>query len=312
MPDNLRDDTHFQEPTRHSAPMKMHAIALLLGVLSLGTGCATTAPWLGDPPPPLQRAIVEPADIASAQAIEARIKALSQTLPAPGEPWFEFVRGSQRVIVSAPHATRPLREGKYRFSDGPGTAALAQSLHAICGATVINTTRNSPSDPNYYDDNDYKRELARLIAELHPMLVLDIHGSHPSRPYEVDFGTMHGDSLLGQEALVTDLAVHLRAEGLLNLSDNRFAASGKETVTKFASRLGVPAIQLEISTTRLQTGQGCPANAPLTCGSLESHRFAQLLQGLIRYLESMGQCTRAPPENSGAPTGPAPTPTAAG
>lgn len=282
--------------------------------LALGTGCATVAPPMATPPhaatlisqapPPMRRADIIPTDIERAVQAEAAIETSSKVPLQPGEPWFVATVGSQRVIASAPHATSPLREGKRRFSDGPATAALAQSLHALCGATVIYTTREGPSDPNYYDDNDYKRELARLIAEQSPMLVLDIHGSHPSRPYDVDFGTMHGASLLGRDELVTRLAEQLRAEGLTNLSDNFFAASGKETVTKFASRLGVPTIQLEISATRLQPGRGCDATTPATCGSLDTHRFAQLLQGLVRYLEGLGQChrdTAAPPVTTPVP-----------
>lgn len=274
----------------------MRTIVVLMAAMSLGAGCAMTAPQFRQPRTEaslsLRRAIVEPADIERAITTKGRIEKLRKTPPALGEPWFESRSGTQQVIVSAPHATKPFRDGKYRFSDGPGTAALAQSLHTICGVSVINTIRDSPSDPNYYDDNDYKRELARLIAEQRPALVLDIHGSHPSRPYDVDFGTMDGAYLLGQEELVASLAAHLREEGLTNLSDNRFAASENDTITKFASRLHVPAIQLEISATWLEPSRGCDAANPSICGGLGSHRFAQLLQGLIRYLEDRGQCAR--------------------
>jgi len=282
-------------------------VKVVLGVLALAgmSSCATVAPSAPAASDSsagrrdaaiFERALVEPQQVAAAIATEARIAQSSQTLPGPQDAWFEAAAGSQRVIVSAPHATRPMREGQYRFSDGPGTAALAQALHTACGVSVINTTRDSPSDPNYYDDNDYKRALGQLIAQTHPVLVLDIHGSHPSRPYEVDLGTMKGASLLGHDALATSLLEHLRAEGMVNLSDNRFAASGKQTVTKFAAGHGVPAIQLEISATRLQPGRGCTtaATAPGECGSVDSHLFAQLLQGLIRYLGDLGQCS-APP-----------------
>lgn len=122
------------------------------------------------------------------------------------------------------------------------------------------------------------------------MLVLDIHGNHQNRPSDVDFGTRPGDSLLGREWLVANLAAQLRAEGLLNLSESRFAESGKEAVTTFTSRSGLPAIQREISATRLQTGHGCAAGDPTTCGRLEGYRFAQVLHGFVRYLDAMGQC----------------------
>ena len=34
-----------------------------------------------------------------------------------------------------------------------------------------------------------------LIGRLRPMLVVDLHGSHSYRPYDVDLGTMNGQSL---------------------------------------------------------------------------------------------------------------------
>lgn len=263
-------------------------------VLALMTGCAGFRPTAERQPThsAFERAVVEREHVASAIAFEARIDALSKQPAGPEEAWFEVLRGTRSVVVSAPHATRPFRNGVYRFSDGPGTAALAFALHRLCGVTSIHAIRDSPSDPNYYDDNDYKRALAGLITEIRPTIVLDIHGSHPSRPYDVDLGTMHGRSLLGKPHLGERLVARLRGEGLVNLSDNRFAASGPETVTKFVARFNVPAIQLEVSATRLQPGRGCveATKNPSACGSIDSHRFAQLLQALVRYLGDLGQC----------------------
>ncbi|WP_337882250.1 hypothetical protein [Chromobacterium haemolyticum] len=112
-----------------------------------------------------------------------------------------------------------------------------------------------------------------MIADRRPLLVLDLHGSHPYRPYDVDFGTLNGASLLGKPELQQRLELSLRQQGVLNVSDNYFAASKHQTIAKFASRLGVPAIQLEISSTWLT-----PSDS-----NLAAHRFAQLLQALVRY-----------------------------
>ena len=145
--------------------------------------------------------------------------------------------------------------------------------------TVIHTTWASPSDPNYYDDNEYKRTLGDLMQRLRPVLVLDLHGSSPYRPYDVDIGTMNGDSLLGRERYQTDLVAALRQEGLTSLSGNYFSAARTETVTKFAASRGVPAIQLEINATYLLLDEG-----NTTGELLSAQRFARLAQALTRYL----------------------------
>jgi len=228
------------------------------------------------PPLVLEKEIIDPATITAAIEVEKQIDGQSST-PAPADaPWFEVQEGTVPIVVSAPHATMPFREGKYRFADGAGTAALALALHELCGVTCIYTTFESPSDPNFYDDNAYKAALQTLLGKHHATLVLDLHGSHPYRPYDVDFGTMEGKSLLGHDALVPELAACLEREGLLNLSSNYFGASKNQTVTKFASAHGVPAIQLEISSTWLGPDRG----------DLEAHRFSQLLEALVRFVNA--------------------------
>jgi hypothetical protein len=237
----------------------------------------------------LQRAFIEPSMVQSAIDLEKEISA-QEALEAPdGESPLVVLKGNGNLIVTAPHATEPFREGRYRFSDGAGTAALAMMLHKLADATVIYTRYRTPSDPNYYDDNAFKKTLAELISLKKPALLLDIHGSHDFRPYEIDFGTMNGKSLLNCRASLTKLVASMRQEGIDNLSDNYFAAEKNLTIARFASARDVPTIQLEISSTWLRPSEG----------ELMAHRFSQLLQGLARYARSVSsdpaRACEAPP-----------------
>lgn len=226
---------------------------------------------------PLQRAFIEPSMLQGAIDLEKEISAQA-TLEAPdGESPLVVLKGKGNLIVTAPHATEPFREGRYRFSDGAGTAALAFMLHKLTDATVIYTRYRTPSDPNYYDDNTFKKTLAELIETQKPTLLLDIHGSHDFRPYDIDFGTMNGKSLLNCRVSMTKLVASLRQEGIANFSDNFFAAEKNLTIARFASAKGVPTIQLEISSTWLRPSES----------GLMAHRFSQLLQGLARYAKSV-------------------------
>lgn len=232
----------------------------------------------GSPPSPVvERALVDPAMVQQAIDIEKRISAQAG-LDAPStEMPVVVLKGSGNIIVTAPHATQPYREGTYRFSDGGGTAALAIQLNRLGCATVIYTQYRTPSDPNYYDDNDFKRQLSGLIDLHKPALVLDIHGSHDARPYDVDVGTMNGAALLDNDRLLPDLFASLREEGIANFSNNYFAAEKNQTIARFASAKGVPSIQLEISSTWLRPSEN----------GLMAHRYAQLLQGLARYVRKV-------------------------
>lgn len=226
---------------------------------------------------------IEPADVDAAIALATLLDARQGQPVPPGANWFAELPGTQAVIVTAPHATRPFRDGHFRFADGGGTGALAAALHRLCGVTVLHTVYDSPSDPNFSDDNDFKRRLGELIAERRPALLLDIHGSHPHRPYDVDLGTMNGRSVAADPTIVPQLTGALRAAGLMNVSDNRFPAAVQRTVTRFAHARGVSAVQLEFSTTRTEPQQS----------RLQAHLFAQGLEALAKFLAARGQCVAA-------------------
>lgn len=248
--------------------MNVSYMVLLVAAFTL-TACAVK-------PSLPQKAIVGPSLVYKAIEIEQALDAREGVVLEEGTDWFKVVPGNIPVIITAPHATRPLRNGNRRFADGGGTAALALSVAELTGAYVIYTTGEGPSDPNYYDDNAFKRELARLIEEIQPRYILDIHGSHPYRPYDIDLGTMNGESLLGQDALRQGLLQSLRHEGIVNISSNYFAGAKNQTITKFSASLGVPAIQVEVNTNLVSPSEG----------DVQAQRFSQLLQAMARFIHS--------------------------
>lgn len=268
------------------------AARLVLGLLVAASACAspgsTTArvprPQIAVQSPGIKRAVIDRADIDTVLDLKLDSTLSSrerQPIPA-GENWFTILDGTQRAIVTAPHATRPFRDGASRFSDGGGTAELAVALHNVCGVTVMHTTWDSPSDPNYYDDNDFKLRLRELIRDKSPVIVLDLHGSHAHRPYELDVGTMNGRSLLGRPTLVKALVDAFRQEGILNISDNFFPGARQQTVVKFAAAAGVPAIQMELSALRVSPSSGDEA----------AHKFSQTLQAIAEFLGGLQACSR--------------------
>ena len=266
---------------------RLRGLAVVLVACAATAGCASDlrpAPGATAPAavaPPLTRAIITVEDVQRSIEDEKGFTERADRLPRPGEPWFAVLDGCTEVLITAPHATKPTREGQLRFADS-GTGSLAVALHRLASARVIHTTLASPSDPNFYDDNEFKLAVAAALAARKPVLVIDLHASREFRPYDVDFGTMRRRSLLGRDDLLAALSAALRTESLGNQSLDFFAAAVNQTVTKWVSARGVPAIQLELSATWLSAG----------AGSLEAHRYAQLLQGLVRFVASLGCAQR--------------------
>lgn len=222
----------------------------------------------------LRKAITTPANVDSLIAYEKPFTAHGSVAAPPGTNWFEFKRGERNILVTAPHATAQTREGGIKIADG-GTGSMAVELNKLCNVHVLYTTYLSPSDPNYYDDNAFKDSLAKILQQLHPVFVIDLHGSDGSRPYDVDFGTLNGISLGNKLQLLDSLIYQLHDCGIMSLSSNFFSAATHQTDTKFVFSKGIPCIQLEINSNYLIPNQG----------GIYRQKSAQLLQALLRFIE---------------------------
>ena len=217
-----------------------------LGVTFLSLGLVTARGLAGEVPIDVSRVATEQVE---------RFRARARKLPPSGEAWFELREGSSGLLVTAPHATAHRRDGRLKGSD-LGTGALAVVLGRLAATPVLYTTWAAPSDPNYYDDNPFKTELARRLARKRPRFVVDLHASREDRPYDVDLGTLRGRSLLGRQDLLHDLTRRLREAGLVHLSDNAFPGERQATVTRFLCESGVPCVQLEINARWLRPESG--------------------------------------------------------
>lgn len=166
--------------------------------------------------------------------------------PQQEEP-FWIARGQLPVLVSAPHAVRHYRQKKIKMSD-QFTGAIAYLLHKLTGCHALAATKLYGGDPNSDNPCIYKRRLAEICCREKVKLVLDIHGAAREQDFDVDLGTDGGETLVGKPKTLTVLERSFRDFGLSNVSRDRFAASGPNTITNYVAReLKIPAVQLEIN-----------------------------------------------------------------
>jgi hypothetical protein len=103
-------------------------------------------------------------------------------------------------------------------------------------------------DPNWDELCPYKEKISSLVAQQRIRLVLDLHGAAERRPFDVDVGTMHGRSILGSAEAIPVLRACFEAAGFRTITENVFSAERSHTITRFcATKLGIPAIQLEVN-----------------------------------------------------------------
>ena len=174
--------------------------------------------------------------------------------PPPGQAAFHYHPGTRPVLVSAPHGALHWRCGEWKGED-EYTAALAHVLAERTGAHALYTLRRIRPDPNFEDDSDYKRTLARLLQEHHISLVLDLHGARRGRDFGLELGTMGGITCPDYETIIIR---HLEWQGFVRnhrrsldrLWVNQLFKGGarQRTVTRFVwEQCGVNAAQIEIN-----------------------------------------------------------------
>ena len=270
--------------------------SVVVTCMALG-GCRSTQP-LAQPDALVvlfERAFITREHVAEAMAFEADL-AKRYAKPAPaGESWFEVLDGDAKVLVVAGHATQHMRAGSFKSQDG-GTGGLAVMLHRLAGCPTIINRYQSPRDPNYYDDSELKVALEQMIERHKPVLVIDIHGSSSGRPYDIDFGTVGGTSMLGDRRQLERLAKCLEREGMRNFSQDYFAASRKGTVTQFVKAMGVPCVQLEFNSSWLPQPAGGPVDL------MQRQRVGQVIQGMVRFVEPYANAEKIAAMKKARPT----------
>ncbi len=221
------------------------------------------------------KAIVTPEDIDNFILHDKVFVKNEKKSPPPDSPAFEFENGTRKILFIAGHATAHKRQGTTRPADG-GTGALAVMLNKMLNVPILYSTFQSESDPNFEDNNAFKDTLSKILKKLKPIFVIDLHASNTSRPYDIDYGTMNGISFFKRKDLLDRLKTIFKNEGLNNQSQDFFSASENQTITKFVHNRNIPCIQLEINGNNLSADEG----------DLQAQKTAQLLQGLIRFVNT--------------------------
>ena len=93
------------------------------------------------------------------------------------EKAFEYIEGKEKIIVSAPHSVRQIRNGNIKGKDScTGTIAilLQKQLNCYC----LYKTKNCNDDANYdIENNPYKDKIIDLVEKNNINFLLDIHGA---------------------------------------------------------------------------------------------------------------------------------------
>lgn len=159
---------------------------------------------------------------------------------------FAIKLGQGNIVISAPHSVNHIRNNRVKHAD-MHTGSIAQIVQMATNCFSIFSTRISEEDPNYVIGGRYKEALRDLCARYPIDLVIDIHGASPDRDFDIDLGTLNGESVDGESLEIIRKIFH--KNGIKNVTtDSVFKASHPGTITYFAKNtLKIRAVQMEIN-----------------------------------------------------------------
>lgn len=184
------------------------------------------------------------------------------TPPPVGAAPFVFLRGDAPILLSAPHSTIHLRNGRTKRADG-FTGAFVKLLHQLTGAHALYANYRLFSDPNWDRYAPYKALLGRVVERYGVRFIFDLHGMSNWHKVGVALGTINGRSCPDEMPLIWQT---LRRHGFEQFSATtqhlppaldwrtvivdhpRFTGGlTSHTITRYATEhLRVSALQLEL------------------------------------------------------------------
>lgn len=177
--------------------------------------------------------------------------------------------GTYPVLFTSTHGFDHIRDGKKKAAD-TGTLEFSYLCAQASRASWLAVAEPNLDDSNHHRDTDFKTDLATFIKTHGIELVVDIHASHAFRPHDVDIGSLYRKTWIGKLDWRNVLFDELKACGFLATDNEVFSGSGSsaeaETIIAFCYELGVPSVQLEISSAYLadlDTRLGCHLRAKL-------------------------------------------------
>lgn len=157
---------------------------------------------------------------------------------------FNIYRGTNRIMLSAPHAHFHERKGAPKKREYH-TDDILKVLYELTNCHIIFTTKDT-DDYNFIKNNEYKLALKDYIKNNHIKYLIDIHGLEYDDERDFEIGVNNYENVNGDIKLVKKIARILKRGKKLVTIDTKFLAR-KKTISYYINKeLGIPTIQLEI------------------------------------------------------------------
>lgn len=160
----------------------------------------------------------------------------------------EIIKGSKKLILSAPHCVSHTRENKIRPPENR-TKTIVKDLAKECDTYAIYKMKDEHNDANWDEICNYKENLKKAVNKEKIKALIDIHGMGAEREQDICIGTNEGKNIQGKKEIIDKMIQTFSKYGFKNITiDEPFAAKNKNCVSTYIAReCGIPALQIEIN-----------------------------------------------------------------
>ena len=112
-----------------------------------------------------------------------------------GNKDFLFLKGHIPILFSAPHTVYQTIENDLIKLAEPYTKAIALYLNKYSGVYSFVKLNDTGLDSNKDNNDDYKKNLVKIVKENNIKLIIDLHGASINREFDIEFGTLNNISI---------------------------------------------------------------------------------------------------------------------
>jgi len=148
------------------------------------------------------------------------------------------------VLFTAAHTMKQILDNDNIKLSEPYTKAIALYLNKYCNTSYLIKIKDTGIDSNKDNNDEFKKELIKIVKENNIKLVIDLHGASKDRDFDVEFGTMN--NLTADFSTIKELEEAFSENNITNIKHNDPFKGG--AITQYLYNIeDVDVVQLEIN-----------------------------------------------------------------
>jgi len=162
---------------------------------------------------------------------------------------FEVIKGKEKIILSAPHSVKHIRENSVRPREtktGTMVRVLSKKYNTY---GIYKNSKDCNNDANWDEKCEYKECIKNMVKREKIKALIDFHGMASHREQDICIGINSGKNIYGNYDIVNCMVDIFHKYGFKNVTiDVPFNAGYEYCVSRYISKeCNIPTFQIEIN-----------------------------------------------------------------